>query len=113
MTDKKKVILTCTECLSRNYSTNKNKSNAKRIELRKFCPRCNKHTLHKETKQEARMKWFDVNAIIKEISKIRWPKKDDLLTNSVQVIIFTAFFGVFFALCVAAISALLRTMGVL
>lgn len=50
MTDKKKVILTCTECLSRNYSTNKNKNNAKRIELRKFCPRCNKHTLHKETK---------------------------------------------------------------
>ena len=59
------------------------------------------------------MKWFDFKAIIKEISKIRWPKKDDLLTNSVQVIIFTAFFGVFFAICIAAVSALLRVLGVL
>ncbi|MDO4198959.1 MAG: 50S ribosomal protein L33 [Erysipelotrichaceae bacterium] len=50
MNEKKKVILTCSECLSRNYSTSKNKTNAKRIELKKFCPRCNKHTLHKETK---------------------------------------------------------------
>lgn len=59
------------------------------------------------------MKWFDLKEIFKEISKIRWPKKEDLLTNSVQVIIFTAFFGVFFALCVAVISWLLRLLGVL
>ena len=52
MKEKKKVILTCSVCLSRNYSTNKNSSNAKRIELMKYCPKCNKHTLHKETKEE-------------------------------------------------------------
>lgn len=59
------------------------------------------------------MKWFNVGAILKEIKKIRWPSKKDLLTNSVQVIIFTLFFGVFFAICVTAISALLQMMGVL
>ncbi|MDO4198958.1 MAG: preprotein translocase subunit SecE [Erysipelotrichaceae bacterium] len=59
------------------------------------------------------MKWFDLNAIFKEISKIRWPKKEDLLTNSVQVLIFTAFFGIFFAICIFLVSALLRALGVL
>lgn len=46
-----KIILTCTECLSRNYTTTKNKKkNAERMEIKKFCPKCNKHTLHKETR---------------------------------------------------------------
>ena len=59
------------------------------------------------------MKWFNLSAIYKEISKIRWPKKGDLALNSVQVIIFTGFFVLFFALCLAVISALLRALGVL
>ncbi len=59
------------------------------------------------------MKWFNLSAIYKEISKIRWPKKGDLALNSAQVIIFTGFFVLFFALCLAAISALLRALGVL
>ncbi|MBR2802042.1 MAG: 50S ribosomal protein L33 [Erysipelotrichaceae bacterium] len=51
MPEKNRVILTCTECLSRNYSTYKNKkSNTKRLELMKYCKRCNKSTLHRETK---------------------------------------------------------------
>ena len=46
-----KVILTCTECLSINYTTTKNKKqNNERIELLKFCKKCGKHTIHKETK---------------------------------------------------------------
>mgnify|MGYP002856676493 CR=1 FL=1 len=57
------------------------------------------------------MKWFSFSAIWKEISKIRWPKKEDLLTNSVQVIIFTGFFVIFFALCLAVISAFLNLVG--
>ena len=113
MKEKKKVILTCSVCLSRNYTTNTNKSNTERIELKKYCPKCNKHTLHKQTKQEVNMKWFNINAIFKEISKIRWPKKGDLLSNSLQVIIFTGFFALYFALCLVVISALLRTLGVL
>ena len=59
------------------------------------------------------MKWFSVSAIWKEISKIRWPKKGDLLVNSVQVIIFTGFFVLFFAVCLAVISAFLNFLGVL
>ena len=59
------------------------------------------------------MEWFNVSAIWKEISKIRWPKKIDLFTNSIQVIIFTGFFVIFFALCLAVISALLNSLGVL
>lgn len=48
---KDKVILVCTECLSRNYTVHKNsRANPERLELRKFCKVCNKHTLHKETK---------------------------------------------------------------
>ncbi|TGY65370.1 50S ribosomal protein L33 [Dubosiella muris] len=46
-----KVTLTCTECFSRNYSTSKNKkTSTQRLEMRKFCPKCGKHTLHRETK---------------------------------------------------------------
>ncbi|MDO4940337.1 MAG: preprotein translocase subunit SecE [Erysipelotrichaceae bacterium] len=59
------------------------------------------------------MKWFSVSAITKEISKIRWPKKGDLASSSVQVIIFTAFFGLFFVLCQFLISVLLKGLGVM
>ncbi len=46
-----KVILVCTQCLSRNYSTFRNHQNRnERLELNKFCKKCNQHTLHKETK---------------------------------------------------------------
>ena len=45
------VTLACTECMSRNYQTNKNKKNdPDRIEFNKYCKFCKKHTLHKETK---------------------------------------------------------------
>ncbi|MBQ1307329.1 MAG: 50S ribosomal protein L33 [Erysipelotrichaceae bacterium] len=50
MKEKKKVILTCSVCLSRNYTTEKASNSTRRIELKKYCPKCNKHTLHKETK---------------------------------------------------------------
>ena len=46
-----KVIMACTECKQRNYNTVKNKkNNSERIELKKYCPFCNRHTVHKETK---------------------------------------------------------------
>lgn len=46
-----KIIVACTECAERNYATSKNKkNNSERIEINKFCKRCGKHTLHKETK---------------------------------------------------------------
>ena len=58
------------------------------------------------------MKWFNLKEIIKEIKKIRWPKKGDLLTNSVQTVVFIAFFAVFFICCQFVVSLLLRRIGV-
>lgn len=46
-----KITLACTECRERNYITTKNKQNQRdRIELRKFCPRCRTHQMHRETR---------------------------------------------------------------
>ncbi|MDP3787092.1 MAG: 50S ribosomal protein L33 [Candidatus Omnitrophota bacterium] len=45
------VIFECTVCKNRNYSSSKNKKNVTdRLELKKFCRSCRKHTPHKETK---------------------------------------------------------------
>ncbi len=45
------ITLACTECKSRNYTSEKNKKNdPDRIELKKFCKVCKKQTAHKETK---------------------------------------------------------------
>ena len=44
------VILACGECKNRNYSTAKNKKQQERLELKKFCKVCRKHTKHKEVK---------------------------------------------------------------
>ena len=46
-----KIILACNDCKNRNYFTTKNKRlHPERVEWKKYCPRCNKHVLHKETK---------------------------------------------------------------
>ncbi|HIV58355.1 MAG TPA: 50S ribosomal protein L33 [Candidatus Stackebrandtia faecavium] len=46
-----KITMACVECKERNYITNKNRrNNPDRIELKKFCARCNKHTAHRETR---------------------------------------------------------------
>ena len=57
------------------------------------------------------MKWFSLSGIAKEIKKIRWPKGNDLLENSVQVVIFTACFALFFLLCQLVVSMILRMIG--
>lgn len=45
------VTLACTECKERNYTTTKNKKNdPNRLELKKYCPTCRRHTLHRETR---------------------------------------------------------------
>ncbi len=45
-----KIQLRCSECKRKNYSTTKNKRNTPKLELKKYCPYCGKHTLHKESK---------------------------------------------------------------
>lgn len=45
------IKLECSECHSINYHSHKNKKMLKdRLELKKHCPKCKKHTIHKETK---------------------------------------------------------------
>ena len=45
------ITMACPECRERNYSTVKNKKNdPDRLELKKYCNSCRKHTMHKEVK---------------------------------------------------------------
>ncbi|HBT47353.1 MAG TPA: 50S ribosomal protein L33 [Peptococcaceae bacterium] len=45
------ITLECSECKRRNYTTTKNKKNdPNRLELKKYCSYCGRHTVHKETK---------------------------------------------------------------
>jgi large subunit ribosomal protein L33 len=49
------VKLQCKECKRINYYTHKSKGKTgageKKLELKKFCQRCRKHTIHKEVKK--------------------------------------------------------------
>nr|WP_242003460.1 50S ribosomal protein L33 [Culicoidibacter larvae] len=48
---KRSIIMRCTECDNENYITDKNKKNTpERLEVKKFCPNCNRSTLHREKK---------------------------------------------------------------
>ncbi len=45
------ITLECADCKRRNYSTTKNKKkHTARVEFKKFCRFCSKHTTHKETR---------------------------------------------------------------
>ena len=45
------ITLSCSVCKQRNYQSDKNKKIQKdKIELKKYCKFCKKHTLHKEGK---------------------------------------------------------------
>jgi large subunit ribosomal protein L33 len=51
MAEKRYIRLECTECKNINYLTTRNpKSAPEKLELKKFCKKCRKVTLHKETK---------------------------------------------------------------
>ncbi|HLS63642.1 50S ribosomal protein L33 [Ruania albidiflava] len=46
-----KITLACDVCKERNYITKKNRrNNPERLELPKYCPRCNAKTNHRETR---------------------------------------------------------------
>jgi large subunit ribosomal protein L33 len=45
------ITLECTETKDRNYTTTKNKKKQQgRLELKKYCPKLRKHTIHREVK---------------------------------------------------------------
>lgn len=46
-----KITLACVDCKERNYITRKNRRNhPDRLEMKKFCPRDGRHTVHRETR---------------------------------------------------------------
>ena len=47
---RKKVILVCSKCLSRNYKATVKQGETERLEVVKYCKKCNEHTLHKQSK---------------------------------------------------------------
>ena len=130
---KEKIILVCSECLSRNYTMTKNKRlNVKRLELNKYCKRCGKHTLHKETKsggyvvfgkkaetevveeveRELKFKeWFNLKGIRAEIKNVHWLTKKELFNNSLTVLVFTFVMGLFFFGGDAVIAFILKALG--
>jgi large subunit ribosomal protein L33 len=45
------ISLSCDTCKSRNYTTSKNKkTQTDKFSIKKFCPKCRSHTLHREGK---------------------------------------------------------------
>lgn len=56
MRDRKYVWLECTECKELNYRTRVSRKpgggQQKRLELRKYCPKQRKHTLHRQSRQK-------------------------------------------------------------
>ena len=46
-----RITLACTECKRRNDDTTKDKkTHPERMEIKKYCRFCRKHTVHRETK---------------------------------------------------------------
>lgn len=44
-------LFQCSECKGKNYSTMKNKKNTTdKLQRKKYCRHCAKHTMHKEAK---------------------------------------------------------------
>ncbi len=47
-----KIALVCEVCGSQNYVTTKSRVNTTgKLKLKKYCPKCKKHTIHKEKKR--------------------------------------------------------------
>lgn len=109
-----RITLECTECKQRNYNTTKDKkTHPDRVETKKYCKFCQKHTLHKETKQfelmegkkmaettkkkESRIKtwWTGVKA---EFLRIIWPDKATIIRQTVVVVVITIIVGVLISL---------------
>jgi large subunit ribosomal protein L33 len=45
------ITLACESCKNRNYTSTKNKrKHPDRVSYRKYCPFCQRHTMHKETR---------------------------------------------------------------
>lgn len=50
MADRIVSVLQCTTCKNKNYYFASNKKKDLKLEIKKFCRKCKKHTLHKLSK---------------------------------------------------------------
>jgi large subunit ribosomal protein L33 len=44
------IVLECSECKERNYMTTLETKGGKKLESKKYCPRCRKRQVHKSKK---------------------------------------------------------------
>ena len=107
-----RITLACTECKQRNYNTTKEKKNhPERLETRKYCRFCRKHTVHKETKYSDRVlrsdkmsdeakktentSWFQ--GLKAEFKNISWPDRKTLIRETITVTVVSVVLGVIIA----------------
>ena len=52
-----------------------------------------------------------LKGVVREIKRIRWPNKKDMFDNTATVIVFSAFFALFFSACYTIGHAVLTALG--
>ena len=109
-----RITLACTECKQRNYNMTKDKkTHPDRMETKKYCRFCKRHTLHKETKKfrwirakevgimaekaekSSKKSWFD--GLKAEFKKIIWPDRKSLVKQTGAVVAVSIVLGVMIA----------------
>ena len=112
-----RITLACTECKQRNYNMTKDKkTHPDRMETKKYCRFCKRHTLHKETKYSvdsskgsegmaktektengSKMESW-MNGLKAEFKKIIWPDQKTLVKQTGAVVAVSIVLGVMIAL---------------
>ena len=59
------------------------------------------------------MKWFSLKGIRQEITKVRWPKRNELAKDTYVVLVFMTVFAVYFIFADLFVGFLLRLLGVI
>lgn len=50
--------------------------------------------------------------VASEVKKIKWPKKKEILSSTIKVLIFCVLFAIFFVVCDSLASGLIVAIGV-
>lgn len=58
------------------------------------------------------MKWFSMSGITTEVKRIRWPKSDEMLKNTMTVISVVVLFGIYFVIAQLIVTFFLQLIGV-
>ena len=49
--------------------------------------------------------------VVRELKRVRWPGKKEMTDNTVTVVVFSAFFALFFSACYTIGQAILNALG--